>query len=78
MKFFKKYPEASLATIAIVFLAIILGSFSWGVGAVFTAVDGAVNFAGANQGAANFNLTAASQLDFRGLYVTPSATSSPQ
>ncbi len=65
--FFRHYPETTLAIFAIVFLAIIVAYFSWGIGDVIVEVNRAVQAnvpAGANT---SFNLEGAEALRLPGL-----------
>ena len=67
MKLLRKYPETTLITLAIVFLAIIIASFSWGIGQVVTQVNRGVNSEIGNAGSVSFDIATAKQLDLRGL-----------
>ena len=66
-KILRKYPETLLGILAIIFLAIIIACFSWGIGDVVKEVNRAMN---PNVGAtenAGFDLKGAKALDLRGL-----------
>ncbi len=65
--FFRHYPETTLAIFAIVFLAIIVAYFSWGIGDVVVEVNRAVQAsvpAGANT---SFDLEGVEALHLPGL-----------
>ncbi|MGC9599062.1 MAG: hypothetical protein ABSE18_01620 [Minisyncoccia bacterium] len=65
--FFRRYPEITLAVFAIVFLAIIVAYFIWGIGDVVAGVNRAVQAnvpVGANT---SFNLEGAEALHLPGL-----------
>lgn len=66
-KFFKKYPEKTLAALAIVFSALVLWYFIFGVmgGAHGIADVFSINKSGT--GSFGFNIPAAAKLDLRGL-----------
>ncbi len=69
-KTFRQYPETMLIILAVVFLAAIIGVFSWGIGVVVVQVN---RVEGAAQPTANhidFNLSGAKALDLRGLVKT--------
>lgn len=66
-KFFRKYLDAVLAILALLFLGILFSSFSWGIGRVIQEVDRGMNAGGAAGGNAGFNLTGAKALNLRGL-----------
>ncbi len=66
-KFLRNYPQILLITLAILFLAIIVAYFSWGMGQAAGEVNRAVNAKGSAEANVNFNLQGAKQLDLRGL-----------
>ncbi len=66
-KFLRKYPQALLITLALFFLAVIVISFTWGIGQVVSEVDRAVNTQGSENSSVNFDLKGAAALDLRGL-----------
>lgn len=66
-KLFRKYPDVILAIFAVIFVALILTVFSWGIGMVITSVDKALNTTGQAGGNSGFNIAGAKALDLRGL-----------
>lgn len=66
-KILRKYPEAILTVLALVFLGIIFSYFSWGIGDALGTVNNALNpeiGLGQNIG---FDVAGAQALDLRGL-----------
>ena len=64
---FRHYPEATLAVLAVVFLGIIIGYFSWGIGDVAVEVNRAVQANVSSGTNASFNLEGAEDLHLPGL-----------
>lgn len=67
MKFFRKYPQVVLITLAMVFMGIIIAYYFWGIGAVVGQVNRAVNTKPGAGTSNAFNLTGARALNLRGL-----------
>ena len=66
-KFLRKYPQALLITLAVVFLGLVIGYYTWGIGQVVGEVNRAVNAKGSGDTGTSFDLTGAASLDLRGL-----------
>jgi len=67
LKLFKKYPEGMLIALAVVFSALILGSFILGVTSAVNGIENVFNISKNETGNASFNIPAAAKLDLRGL-----------
>jgi hypothetical protein len=65
--FLKNHMNTVLIVLVIVFLAIIVGYFIWGIGYVTSEVDKADDSQTATAQTFDFNLKAAAALDYRGL-----------
>ena len=66
-RFLKNYTNTLLAVLAVIFLAILIGYFVWGIGYVVSEVDKANASQIANTQISDFNISAAAALDYRGL-----------
>lgn len=66
-KLFRKHSESILIALALLFLAIIILSFAWGISQVVGEVNRAENAKGGGKGNPGFDLPAARKLDLRGL-----------
>ncbi len=66
-KIWRQHPEATLTALAIIFLAIIIAYFSWGIGDLTTEINRAANTAPSVPGAAGFDLKGAQSLNLKGL-----------
>ena len=65
-KFFRFHPDALLILLAIGFMAVVIGYYTWGINNVVVQANRALEANPPTQ-ASGFDLQAASQVDFRGL-----------
>ena len=72
-KIARAHPEALLIGLVVVFFVIIVGFYFWGVNTIVTTVNQALNYT-PPQSSVGFDLRGASQLDYRGLASTSTAT----
>jgi|GEM_PF-875702 hypothetical protein len=72
-KFFYSHPDTVIATLALIFLGVLIWFYSWAINDVFSEVHRALTFS-PSQPSDSYNLTGAAALDMRGLL---SVTSSP-
>jgi hypothetical protein len=75
---FNRYSYAILVVLAVAFLAIIIGGFTWGIGDIVTESNEAVNARLSTGQAPSFDLTGASALDYRGAPPANISTSTAQ
>ena len=66
-KIFRKYPDAVLTLLALVFLGTLFFSFSWGIGQVVQEVNRGLNAGEVGSENPGFDLAGARSLDLRGL-----------
>ncbi len=65
--FFKKHPDVVLITATVVFLAVLIGYFFWGITTLVATFNAAIN-PGKTEGAAlRFDLQGAAKLNLKGL-----------
>jgi len=79
MKFLRTHVEPLLVILALLFLAIIIGSFVWGVGDIVGEVNMALKYT-PPQTKTGFDLQDAAKLDWRGGIMstsTPAVTATP-
>lgn len=69
-KIYRNHLVAILAGLAVVFLVVIIGYYIWGVGYLLMSEDVAEKTATTSSQIPQFNLDAASKLDYRGLLAT--------
>lgn len=65
-KIFREHSVAVLATLVIVFLAVMIGYYTWGVGYLLTSENKVEKQNATQTQIPEFNLEAAAQLDYRG------------
>jgi hypothetical protein len=75
-KFFYSHPDVVIVSLAIVFLAILIGFYSWAINDAFFELHTAL---GSSQSEiqTTFNLNGASTLDFRGLLSATATGANP-
>ncbi len=66
-KFFEKHPEQSLIALAIMFFALIVGYFMWGVVGAGDGIKSVFDAGKGGAGGTTFDFSGAKKLDFRGL-----------
>ena len=69
--FFREHHDSILIALAVLFLGVLIGYFSWGIGQVVTEVNRAANAKGGGVGNAPFDIRGAQRLDLRGLIKQP-------
>lgn len=76
--FLKKYTNAMLVGLTVLFLVLIIGSFVWGIGYLVTELNPPATGSQTGNAVQGYDLAGAASLDYRGIPVPSVATTTSQ